>query len=129
MESGIRLNCPTFIFSQKPDAIHKGPESAKKTTYMTERFSRRLQHRGRLADMLRWWQRGLQIWFLQIGKTMDIFFHKNETSEGIMFSFFVVEVSEFTNGMIKKLKKIINVSNFFIIFDNHNSKCSLGEKD
>tara|TARA_Y100001970_G_scaffold214462_1_gene262271 strand:- start:368 stop:508 length:141 start_codon:yes stop_codon:yes gene_type:complete len=46
-----------------------------------------------------------------------------------MFSFFVVEVSEFANDMIKKPKKIINVSNFFIIFDKHNPKRSLGEKD
>jgi len=47
----------------------------------------------------------------------------------IMFSFFVVEVSELLNVVIKKVKKIINVSNFFIISDNHNSKYSLGEKD
>jgi hypothetical protein len=46
-----------------------------------------------------------------------------------MFSFFAVEVSELPNDMIKKLKKIINVSSFFIIFDKHNSKISLGEKD
>jgi len=47
----------------------------------------------------------------------------------IMFSFFVVEVSELPIDMIKKVKKIINVNNFFIILDNHNLKRSLGEKD
>ena len=46
-----------------------------------------------------------------------------------MFSFFVVEVSELTIYMIKKVKKIIKVNNFFIILDNHNLKRSLGEKD